>query len=69
MKNHKYKIMIQGLTWWSSGLDSMLPLQESWVCSLVRELSSHMLCVMAKKKKKKRRKNNLKKKMMIQNNF
>ena len=31
-----------GLTWQSSGLDSMLPLQGSWVPSLVGELRSHM---------------------------
>ena len=27
-----------GIPWWSSDLDSMLPLQGTWVQSLVREL-------------------------------
>ena len=40
-----------GLPWWSSGLDSALPLQEAQVRSLVRELRSHMPRGTAKKKK------------------
>ena len=42
---------------WSSGCNSMLPMQGSWVQSLVRELTSHMPCQVAKKfnlKKKKK---------------
>ena len=34
---------------WSSGYNSMLPMQGSWVQSLVRELRSHMPCQVAKK--------------------
>ena len=30
----------QGLPWWSSGWDSVLPMQGAWVRSLVRELRS-----------------------------
>ena len=41
----------RGLPWWSSGWDSMIPLQGAWVWSLVGELRSHMLCGVAKKKK------------------
>ena len=37
----------------SSGYDSVLPLQEVGVQSVVRELRSHMLCGEAKKEKKK----------------
>jgi len=33
----------RGLPWWSSGLDSVLPLQGAWVLSLVGGLGSHML--------------------------
>ena len=35
---------VLGLPWWSSGLDSMLPLQGAWVQSLVRELRSFRPC-------------------------
>ena len=35
---------------------TQLPLQGSWVPSLVRELKSHILHIAAKKKKKKKRK-------------
>ena len=38
-----------GLAWWSSGLDSALPMQEAQVQSLVGELRSHMPHSMAKK--------------------
>ena len=38
-----------GLPWRSSGWDSMLPLQEVWVQSLVRKLRSHVLHSQKKK--------------------
>ena len=41
-----------GLPWQSCCSDSVLPMQEAWVQSLVREQSFHMLCSTAKKKKK-----------------
>ena len=41
-----------GLPWWSSGQDSVLSLQRSWVPSLVGELRSPKLCGAAKKRKK-----------------
>ena len=31
-------VLFQGLHWWSSGLDSALPMQGAWVWSLLREL-------------------------------
>ena len=37
-----FKTIIVGLPWWSSGWDSVLPLQGAWVRSLVRELRSCM---------------------------
>ena len=40
-----------GFPWWFSGLDSGLPLQETWVRSLARELGSHVPHSMAKKLK------------------
>ena len=43
----------QGLPWWSSGSDFVLPLQGAWVRPLVRELRPHMPRSVAKKKKKK----------------
>ena len=39
---------VWGFPWWSSGYDSVLPMQEAWVQSLVREQRSHMLHDMAK---------------------
>ena len=39
----------EGLPWWSSGQDSALPMQGTWVQSLVRELRS---CMLQPKKKK-----------------
>ena len=38
----------EGLPWWSSDKDSVLPMQGTWVCSLVGKLRSHILCSMAK---------------------
>ena len=38
----KKKKIRQGLSWWSSGYNSMLPMQGAEVRSLVRELRSHM---------------------------
>ena len=38
---------------WSTGLDSLIPMQAAQVQSLVRELRSYILHLMAKKKKKK----------------
>ena len=45
------------LCWWSSGYDSMLPLQGASVRSLVWQLRVHVLCGVAKRsfKKKKER--------------
>ena len=40
-----------GFPWWFSGLDSGLPLQETGVRSLARELGSHVPHSMAKKLK------------------
>ena len=40
-----------GFPWWFSGLDSGLPLQETWVRSLARELGSRVPHSMAKKLK------------------
>ena len=45
----------EGLPWWPSGKDSVLPMQGAQVRSLVKELRSHLSCSMAKKKKKKRK--------------
>ena len=45
------KSNIQGLPWCSSGEDSILPMQDAWVLSLVRELRSHMPHGTAKKEK------------------
>ena len=39
---------------WSSGYSSVLPIQGTWVQSLVRELRAHMPCGVAKIKGKKR---------------
>ena len=47
-----YKYIHKGLPWRSSGQDSMIKMQGTWVQSLVRELESHMVCSAAKKKKK-----------------
>ena len=33
-------MVVQGLAWWTSGYDSMRPVQGAWVRSLVRELDS-----------------------------
>ena len=41
-----------GTSWWSSGQDSVLPLQGTWVQSLVRELRPCMPCGTAKKRSK-----------------
>ena len=42
-RSHRDKKEIrQGLSWWFSGYDSMLPMQGAEVRSLVRELRSHM---------------------------
>ena len=43
----------EGLPWWPSGKDPVLPMQGAQVRSLVKELRSHISCGMAKKKKKK----------------
>ena len=48
-----YYVFIDSSPWWSSCSDSALPLQGSWVRSLVGELGSRMLHDTAKKKKKK----------------
>ena len=45
--------VLGGLLLWTSYEDSVLPLQEARVQSLVWELRSHMLCGMAKNKAKK----------------
>ena len=42
---------LEGLPWWSSGLDSALPTQGAWVRSLIGELRSCMPNGRAKKKK------------------
>ena len=42
----------EGLPWWPSGKDPVLPMQGAQVRSLVKELRSHISCGMAKKKKK-----------------
>ena len=42
----------EGLPWWPSGKDSVLPMQGAQVRSLVKELRSHISCSMAKKKKR-----------------
>ena len=48
------KLEVQGIPWWSSGQDAVLPLWgEIQVQSLVRELRSCNLFSVAKKKKKK----------------
>ena len=39
-----YQKQIQGLTWWHSGEDSVLPMQGAGVLSLVRELDPHACC-------------------------
>ena len=44
----------EGLPWWTSGKDPVLPMQGAQVRSLVKELRSHISCSMAKKKKKKK---------------
>ena len=41
---------VQGLHWWSSGLDATFPIQGAWVQSLVRKLGFRMLHGLAKKK-------------------
>ena len=38
-----FKVPVLGIPWWSSGLDSVLPLQGAWVLSLVRKLRSHKM--------------------------
>ena len=43
-----------GLPWWSSGEDSVLPLQEAQVQSLVGKLRSYMSWSKTKKKKNKK---------------
>ena len=58
-KQNKTKLKIkntgsQEIPGWSSNQDSVFPLQEAWVPSLVRELKSHMPSGVAKKKKSKR---------------
>ena len=45
----------EGLPWWPSGKDPVLPMQGAQVRSLVKELRSHISCSMAKKKKKKKK--------------
>jgi len=45
----------EGLPWWPSGKDSVLPMQGAWVRSLVEELRSHMSCGVAKKIKRRER--------------
>ena len=37
-----FKNTLQGLSWWSSGYDTVLPVQGERVRSLVGELRSHM---------------------------
>ena len=44
----------EGLPWWPSGKDSVLPMRGAWVRSLVEELRSHVSCGVAKKNKKER---------------
>ena len=36
-----YNSQGRGLPWWSSGLESAIPLQEVWVQSLLREVIPH----------------------------
>ena len=45
-----------GIPWWSSGWDSVLPLQGAWVQSVIRELRFHMMW--GQKKKNRVRKTN-----------
>ena len=47
----------EGLSWQSSGEDSMLPLQGLWVCSLLGNLSSCMPISQKKKKRETEREN------------
>ena len=42
----------QGLPWWPGGYDSVLPMQGTWLWSLVGDLKSRMPCSMARKLKK-----------------
>ena len=49
MDDYASKIKAQAIPWWSSGQDSVLPLQGTWVQSLVRELRSYTARSMAKK--------------------
>lgn len=50
--NHQAKSRTLGILWWSSGEDSVLPLQEAWVQTLVGKLRSRKPCGAAKKEKK-----------------
>ena len=45
-----------GLPLWSSGYDSMLPVQEVWVRFLVRKLRPHIPCSTAQRFPKKKKK-------------
>ena len=53
---------IKRFPWWSSGLDSLIPMQAAQAQSLVRELRSYILHFMAKKIKFETESNSLKKK-------
>ena len=52
LDSQRLSVKVSGLPWCSNGWDSVLPIQEVWVRSLVRELRSLMLRGMAKKFKK-----------------
>ena len=43
--------LFEGIPWWPSGSDSVLPLQGAWVRSVVEELRSPKMCGEAEMKR------------------